>query len=498
MWGLGGQLAVLVATVLATPFTIRLLGPARYGTWGLLQAALPWAALADLGMASASTKFSAERYTDGDAQGEAAIVWTALGVTVTATACAAALVGVWAPSILLHLLHARGNSLGAYVVALRVFCGLFVFQSVAGTINTPQVVRLRWRPYTAITQGANLIVIVGVPVALACTSGGVITAAAVALGASAMSAAANLVVAIRLLPELRRFRFDRHLIRPLVRYGGPLTLGGLADIPLETAERFLLALNRSTVVVAHYAVAASLGTILAVLPQQLAGPLMPALVRLEAGGRTDEHRALYQKSLQALFLSLTPASILLALVAQPFLSFWAGHNYGRYSTGPFFVILGGLWFGAFSYVPYFYLVSSGRTKTIAYIRFAELVPFIAAAAALTAKFGAMGAAVAWSARVVINSFVTFAVVRSVAGLPWSPLPARRLVALAAPAALGCAAALAALVTNDLATRLGCAAVLGALYALVTWRLLTTGERDGIRALLAELAPSGLKRRRSAR
>jgi len=485
-----------LATVLATPFTIRLLGPSRYGTWGLLQAALPWAALADLGMASASTKFAAERYTDGDGPGEAAVVWTALGVTVSATACAAALVGVWAPSIVLHLLHARGTSLGAYVVAFRVFCGLFVFQSVAGTINTPQVVRLRWRPYTAITQGANLVLIIGVPLALASVSGGVITAAAVALGASAMGAGANLVVATRLQPELRRFRFNTHLVRPLLRYGGPLTLGGLADIPLQTAERFVLALNRSTVVVAHYAVAASLGTILAVLPQQLAGPLMPALVRLEAAGRADEHRALYRKSLQALFLSLTPASILLALVAQPFLSLWAGSTYGRYSTGPFFVILVGLWFSAFSYVPYLYLISSGRTKTIAYIRLAELVPYIAGAAVLTAKFGAMGAAAVWSARVIVDSLVTLGVVRYVAGLPWSPLPARRVVGLAAPVALGVAAAVAALVTDHLAARLGCAVGLGVLYGLVTWRLLTTGERDGLRALLAELVPRVLKRRRS--
>jgi len=223
---------------------------------------------------------------------------------------------------------------------------------------------------------------------------------------------------------------------------------------------------------------------------------MPALVRLEAAGRADEHRALYRKSLQALFLSLTPASILLALVAQPFLSLWAGSTYGRYSTGPFFVILVGLWFSAFSYVPYLYLISSGRTKTIAYIRLAELVPYIVAAAVLTAKFGAMGAAAVWSARVVVDSLVALGVVRYVAGLPWSPLPARRVVGLAVPVALGVAATVAALVTDHLAARLGCAAGLGVLYVLVTWRLLTTGERDGLRTLLAELVPRGLKRRRS--
>jgi O-antigen/teichoic acid export membrane protein len=492
-WGLGGQLTVLLATVLATPFTIRLLGPSRYGTWGLLQSSLSWAALADLGMASASTKFAAERYTAGDGPGEAAVVWTSLGITVTATACTAAVVGLLAPSVLFHLLHVRGGPLGADVVALRVFCGLFVCQSVAGTINTPQVVRLRWRPYTAITQGSNLVLIVGVPVALACTSGGIVTAAAVALGAAALGAGANLVVATRLQRELLKPRARRRLLRPLLNYGGSLTLAGLAAIPLTTAERFLLALNHSTVVVAHYTVAASLGTVLAVLPQQLAGPLMPALVRLEAGGRTDEHLSLYRKSLQALFVSVTPASVLLAFLAHPFLAVWAGAQYGRYSTGPFFVVLAGLWFNALSYVPFFYLVSSGRTKTIAYIRFAELVPFIAGAALLTARFGAMGAAAAWSARVVVDCVVTFAVVHRTAGLHWSPLPARRGAAVLTAVALGGATAATAVIVHGLAPRLACAALLGAGYALLAWKVLTAEERRGLLALFGEVAPRALGR-----
>ena len=188
-------------------------------------------------------------------------------------------------------------------------------------------------------------------------------------------------------------------MRPLLRYGGPLTSGGLADIPLQTAERFLLALNRSTVVVAHYAVAASLGTILAVLPAA-AGRAANAGVSTPRSWRSSRRApgVVPEKPSSAVPFISRPASILLALVAQPFLSFWAGSNYGRYSTGPFFVILVGLWFSAFSYVPYFYLISSGRTKTIAYIRFAELVPYIVGATVLTAKFGAMGAAAVWSSQ----------------------------------------------------------------------------------------------------
>ena len=165
-WGLGGQLAVLLATVLATPFTIRLLGPSRYGAWGLLQAALPWAALADLGMAgTVRTKFAAERYTDGDDPAKRPCVWTTLGVTVSATACAAALIGVLAPSIVLHLVHAhvefpwclRRRTKGL-LRPIRVPIGGRHYQRAGGSM------RLRRRPYRpAITQGGSLVLIIGVP-----------------------------------------------------------------------------------------------------------------------------------------------------------------------------------------------------------------------------------------------------------------------------------------------------------------------------------------------
>jgi hypothetical protein len=86
------------------------------------------------------------------------------------------------------LLHVRGELLGPGVLALRIVCALFVVQAVAGTVNTPQVVRLRWRQYTLITTTAALIASIGTPVALVMLSGGVVTAAYVGLAAAALGA----------------------------------------------------------------------------------------------------------------------------------------------------------------------------------------------------------------------------------------------------------------------------------------------------------------------
>jgi O-antigen/teichoic acid export membrane protein len=329
---------------------------------------------------------------------------------------------------------------------------------------------------------------IGAPVALAIFSGGVVTVAAVGFAAATLGALGNLYLAGRFQRSVRRPRVSKAVLRQLLAYGGTLMVTSLASIPLMTAERVSLAHNHSTAVVAYYAVAATLGTTLFVLPEQLVQPLLPGLARLEAAGRHDEHRDLYSKSLVGLYLILTPAAIMLAFLAHPFLSLWAGPLYGAHSTGPFLVIVVGVWFNALARVPVAYFLSSARTKVIAYIQVAEVVPYVVAAYLLTDAFGAIGAAAVWSARLVVESLLCFAFTRRVAPqLPFSPLSERPWRSVAAPLALGCVAGAAAMLSHGLVLRLLWAAGLGFIYLVTTWRLvLTARERDGLLSLVAEV------------
>jgi O-antigen/teichoic acid export membrane protein len=490
-WGFGGRAVLLVANLLATPFTIRLLGPSAYGLWSLLVLAVTWAAKADLGMGSASTKFGAERYARNDDRGESAVVWTSLGIICVTTASAAAAMTIGAHMVLQDLMHVRGRLLPSGVTALRIGCLVFAVQAASGVVNTPQLVRLRWRQWTLVSTAANLVLAIGTPVALVVLSGGVVTASAVCLAAAALALLGNGLLAARLQPALRYPRWDRALMKQLLGYGGALTVAGLAAIPLTTAERFFLGYEHSTMAVAYYSVAATLATTIQVFPEQVLGPMLPALARLEAEGRFEELRALYHKALVGLFLVLTPAAIMLALLAQPFLSIWAGPAYGSHSTGPFLVVMTGVWLSCLALVPNSYLLSSGRTKLLAYAQVAELVPYLAAAWVLTAKFGVIGAALVWSARFVLDSVLQFALVKRVAPLPVLPLSERRWRAMACLLALGCSAVLVAGADHGLVDRLALGAGLASTYAVAVWRLvLTAGEREGLVNLAAQVVRKG--------
>ena len=491
IWSLTGSLAIVLASFLATPFTIRLLGPASYGLWALLQSMLTYLVLADLGMASASTKFAGDRYGKGDGAGEVEAIWTSLAITVVLTAlCALGLVFA-APFLVMNILHVSQDLIRPSILAIRIIVVAAVVGSLAGTINTPQTVRLRWGPLTLSNSGPAVIAIVAAPIALVLTSGGVVVMAVVAAVAAALTAAASWLIAVRVQPGLLRPRFSRSLVSPLLRYGGGLTISGVAAIPLSSAERFFLAHNHSTTVVAYYAVAMTIGSVLLVIPAAIAQPMFPALVRLRATGAHEELRQLYRQAQEVIFLTVTPGAIFLSFLAGPLLRLWAGPQYAEHSIFPLLVIVVGMWMNALAMVPYTYLLASGRTSLIAKIHLAELLPYLAAAAVLTAALGALGAAVAWSSRVALDTFLFVATCKRHGRLPWAPTSTRVSVGLVVPASLAACTALLSTVTNSLAVRGACATALLLVYIVVVWKfVLTTPERSGMRSLASLLLPHG--------
>jgi O-antigen/teichoic acid export membrane protein len=489
LWTIIGQLVGLVTALVATPFTIRLLGPARYGLWSLLQTTTTWVGLADFGMAGASTRFAGDAHAHHDDEGEAVATWTAAIVSVLATAAVAAAVAFFAPWVVREVLHVRHGLRGTGATALRIVTAAVVFSAASANLGTPLAVRLRWRTSTAISQGFSIAQVVAIPVLLETIGGGVITTATVAAVAGAGGLLALWLVAVRLQPAMRRPHFSRKMARRLLVFGGALTVAGVADIPLTTAERVLLGHYKSTVELAYYAVAMRLATLASLVPAAASQPLFPAVIRLQARGEHRAARDLYSQILKGAFLILTPLLLLVALVAQPFLSFWAGHAYGVHSAVPCFVLLVGVWFSSLSWLPLTYLMAVDRGGTVARLRLLEIVPYVVGAAVLTSSFGAIGAAAVWSARMVVDATAFFVVAKRFEGLSLSPLSDRSRRAALLPALLCVLVVLLSLTTSGFPLRAGCAVAIVPLYAGVAWfAVLADNERTAMRRLAVSINP----------
>ncbi len=483
-----GKLTAMVATFVATPFTVRLLGPSLFGLWALVQSILTYLTLADIGMANASTKFAGEYFAQNDSDSEISVIWTSCFITGFLTIVSSLTLVLVAPFLLTHVLHVPQKMLGSATWSVRIAAIAVIARSLSYSINTPQTIRLRWGWLTIANYGTAIVGTILSPIALKFTSGGVVAMAAVTVITAVMSLAINYFAAIKVQPLIIKIQIRKVLIPRLLRYGGALAITGFVDIPLATAERLFLAHYHSLTIVAYYSLSMSLAAIFVSIPAVMLGGLFSTFVRLNTNGSSEELHRIFKQFIQGIFLFVAPAIILFMFLASPFLRLWVGQQYAFNCALPLFILLPGFSLNLLAIVPYNYLLAVGRTSTIAKIHLAELLPYLILALIFTEKLGAVGAAIVWSCRATVHSAIFF-VLTSKKGLPWFPLPTRAIIKLISLFGLTATTLILSTLINSLAIRALFTGVLVLCYIVITWKVtLKPFERNGIKKFLIETFP----------
>lgn len=482
LWTLGGQGVTILTALVATPFVIRLLGTESYGVLSLINVLIGYLAFSDMGMGNASTRFGGEAFARNDEAGEAAIIWTSLAIAMVPAALIAGALALTAPLIVQYLLKLPVHLQAAALLALQITALGFVCRAGAGVMNTPQIVRLRMDWNTLVNSGCLVAQIITVPVVLF-FGGGLIGAVSVITSITLASLLLHALIAYRLLPRLAHPQIRRDLIKPLSRFGAGLVVSSFAGMLLTHAEKFFIVRLASVSSLAYYSVAFNLAWALAAVPIAMASSTLPAFSRLQADPDREPLKRLYTRALRGNLLWVAPASLLLCVIARPFFTLWAGPDYGRESTPLFYILVAGLILNIIAYVPYMLLMAYGRSDIIARIHVSELGPYVAGMIALTYYWGALGAAIAWSLRVLADTLLFTLMARRLAGFSVSPFPGHKgsyglaLACLLAPIGLMLGGAALAIVAA--ATLLSLAA-----YGAIVWtRVLAREERDWLQAML---------------
>lgn len=478
LWGVGGQAVQMAASIVATPFLIRLLGADRMGVVGLVDTLNSYGVAADFGMGPASTKFGADAFGQADSPAESAVVWTALVVSLIPTLLFAAIMMLAAGPLVDHILRVQGPIRAESVLALRLGALVLCMRSIAGVLNTPQTVRLRLDLVSIITYGGATLQILSVPLALWALQGGLGTAMGVTVGIAVAIAVAQAVVAQRMLPALRRPRFASHLVPTLMRYGRSSFVLVVVTLVLFNSEKFLVSYFGSAAVLGYYIVSFRLSRMLAVLPGALSPPLLPAFARLHAAGDHDGAQVLYDRSLRWLLLVNVPLSVLFVFLAKPLLTRWAGPAFAANGAIALAVLSVGSIANGIAYVPILLLQSLARIDLMARYLTMLIVPYLAATAVMTHLWGPDGAAWAWTARACAECGLLLLACRKAGGV--TPSHLRSLTPILVPTlVMSVALALIPASMTEALAGLVFAGVLGmAAYSLLTWVVvLTRHERD---------------------
>jgi O-antigen/teichoic acid export membrane protein len=403
MWTLGGSVLPLAVSFISTPFIIRFLGAESYGVLLLVGLIPTYFTFADFGMGIASTKFASEAFVERNGVKESEVVWTATAVAAVSSLVIAIPIVVLSEQIVTalnvpeHLLHQAS-------VALRVSSIAFVLGVLASVLNSPMLARLRMDLNT-VTQAAPKILLALVTPLILYLGGGIVEAVYWAFIVAVATFFVVVGFSMRLLPELLRPRVSLTLLPPLLRFGAGILFGSIAAILLVNFEKLALSRMISVTSLAYYSVAYTLANIAMLFSTAMTQSLVPAFSQLLSPDKRPDLDSLFGSTLRITLVWLLPLTTVLFVIARPFFQLWAGEDFGRESTLPFYLLLIGVAFNMLAFIQHSLIVSMGRTGLLAVLYWIEFVLYAALSVILIYYLGIVGAALAWSIRVVGDAIV---------------------------------------------------------------------------------------------
>lgn len=487
LWTLAGQVAPLAVSLVATPFTIRLLGAEGYGVLILVGLIPTYLGFADLGMGIASTKFGSEAYAAGDAEKEARTVRTAAVLSLALSIPFGVLIFVlsgWLATLfnVPEHLHAEAS------LALKVAAFTFILNFLNSIFNTPQLDRLRMDLNTFVTSGFRMLGIAATPIVIY-LGGGILGAVVVLFIASLLTLAGHIYTSGRLLPQLFDISLDRQALRPMLKFGSAIVGASIAALSLLNLEKLILPAFVTVKALAYYSVAFTLASMLIVFGKSMIQSLIPAFSQLQGKQREEARQNLFNRGLRFNIILLIPILTILAVIAKPFFTIWAGQDFGRESVLPFYILLPGMALCIPAFLPHSAILSAGRADIFAKLYFAELIPYIVLVTLVTWQFGILGAAISWSIMIVFDAVFQFVIAQKVAGVK---VFAKELKALPNAAAVMIVPTITCLYIEQFSKiTIAVLSVCCLMYAWIIWaRVLMPDEQGLLRNKFNAMLPTG--------
>jgi O-antigen/teichoic acid export membrane protein len=453
-----GTLVPTVIGLVTVPAYLSVIGQARFGVYVIVGLVIAYFALLDRGL-NAAVQNEVARLDPKAADARAAVVWAAvvLNAVIGVIAGAGLLVIGWL--LFGHVLSLSGDLRAESIDALPALAACVPLSTVLAVFQGGLIGRERFGT-VAVLDGIRMTALQLLPLAFAYWWGPELVWLALGLlAATGFSTVCYFTacLGVALAPRLWA-RPSRVVAARLFHYGKWVTVTSVLSPLLDMSDRMVIATIRGPTAVTIYSIPYNLASRLLIIPFSL---IRVAFPRFSAIG-DDDSRALGGRALAGLAALTAPLAVLGATLAAPFLELWIGGDVARNAAPIAAVLFAGVWVNGLGYVPYTLLQARGRPDLPARFHALEFVPFLIVLA-IGVKFGGpLGAAVAWSSRVLFDT----ALLLTAARLTW--LRDRRL--LATSAIVGVAAVNGAVFGLETAMLIGIGIPLVILSLVAAWRL----------------------------
>jgi len=411
LWNLTGSALPMLAGVALIPYTLNYLGSEAFGVLTLVWGLIGYFSLFDFGVGRALT-FQLSRLVATGAESDVGPVLRA-GLLLTAVAGLAGmvLVGLLSPYLAGHWLkisHAlQDDAQMAFLIAAVGVLPTTLASGLRGAMEGLD--RFAASNLGRIAMGTWMFAVPAWSVHMHGPSLGMI--------------ALYLVLGRCLLLALMVFQLRGQLLsigsvlgklhfQGLWNYGFWVTVTGIVGPLMVYGDRFFVSAAVGADQLSLYAIPQEALLRLLLIPMALTGALLPRLAAMDAAQAAHAYRLTYRR----VGLSMLVISMLAAAMAVPVLTIWISAPFARDALPVVLVFCIGIWVNSLASVPFILLQAKGNPRLTAVFHLVELVLYFLVLWLLSSRWGLLGAALAWLARVTLDWVLLHLAVRRLYGV----------------------------------------------------------------------------------
>ncbi len=406
LFNLSGQGIPLLAALYSIPLLIDALGTDRFGILTLIWVVVGYFGLFDLGIGRAMTKLVAERFTSERSGEISGIFWTGIPIVLMSGIVGSCVIFTTSPWLVEYALKAPSELQAEALPAFYLLAfSIPLVISVAGLTGFLEASR-RFGLTNLVRIPAGTFSFIGPLLVLPYTHN-LYALTAVMLAGRVAEFVALFIICLGVSPSLRhKIKFSTGHIRPLLSFGGWVTVSSIVGPILTYLDRFLISALLSVSAIAYYATPYSIIIKLLIIPSALVGVLFPTFVLHLLEDRSHAASIFYRSTNYILF-SLFPLALIVFTFAHEGLTLWVNETFADHSSVVLQWLVIGVFMNGLAQLPVALVHGNGRPELVAKLHLAELPFYLFAVIWLLKQYGIVGVAIAGVGRIAVDTFVLF-------------------------------------------------------------------------------------------